>query len=259
MLAKHDQPFRIVGTNGALLPNSATMYGLEDVRGTTPMTLALLDETSPLWCNSRGSAFANLSDLTRPMLSMMNVRYAISYAGEVPPASGWHEVIVDAHTRLLENERVLPRAFVPKRIVFGDDIEAMKRVRDFGEVSWVAALPASRVAGQVGRVIVRARKLGYDLDATLQTDSFIIISEAAWRGWTATIDGKKTPVLRANHAFLAVRAPAGNHRIKLIFRPRSFVAGRAISLVSLLLLAISCRLFWRWRNKTSAFTPATPR
>jgi hypothetical protein len=253
------QPFRIVGTNGALMPNTPTMYGLEDIRGTTPMTLAVLDETAPLFARTRGGALANIYDLTRPMLSMMNARFGILYAGEGSPSFGWHEVVVDAHTRLVENERVLPRAFVPRRVIFADDLEAMSRETDFGNRSWInlGGPPGDRENGR-GTITTRPRKLGYDLDATMEQQGFVVISEAAWRGWRAYVDGRRVNVGRANHAFLAIYLPAGHHRVRLVFLPRSFVIGRMVTAATLLLL-IGCRLsVWRWRRR-SASTPARPR
>jgi hypothetical protein len=253
------EPFRIVGTNGALMPNTPTMYGLEDIRGTTPMTLAVLDETAPLFARTRGGALANLYDLTRPMLSMMNARFGILYAGEGSPSFGWHEVVVDAHTRLVENERVLPRAFAPRHIVFADDLEAMKREIDFGDRSWINAggPPGDQENGR-GTITTRPRKLGYDLDANMERQGFVVISQAAWRGWRAYVDGQPVRVLRANHAFLAIYLPAGHHRVRLMFLPRSFAIGRTVTAATLLLL-IGCRLsVWRWRRR-SASTPARPK
>ena len=50
-------------------------------------------------------------------------------------------------------------------------------------------------------------------------------------GWRATVDGVPAEVLRANHGFRAVAAPAGAHRIEMIYRPRPLVVGLAISAV----------------------------
>ena len=257
--ALNDPPFRIVGTNGVLLPNTSTMYGLEDIRGTSPMTFALLDETAPLWCRGRGGAFANLFDLSRPMISMMNVRFALLYAGEGNPFPGWREVLVERHTRLLENDHVLPRAFVPHRVVFSDDLEAMNKETDFGERSYIAIDGQSGEQDNGGGTIrTMNAKLGYDLDATMQRDGYVVVSETAWRGWRAYVDDVPTKVVRANHAFLAFGVPAGHHRVRLRFLPQSFVVGRNVTLGTLVLL-IGCRLSpWRWRRR-SASTPATPR
>ena len=190
---------------------------------------------------------------------MMNVRFAIAYAGEGNPFSGWHEVLVDAHTRLLENERVLPRAFVPHHVVYSDDLTAMKSEADFGNRSYVAINgPGGDHDNGSGTIITKPAKLGYDLDATMSRNGFVVVSETAWRGWRASVEGKPAKIVRANHAFLAFGVPAGHHRIRLRFLPRSFVIGRAVTLGTLLLL-IGCRLsLWQWRRQ-SASTPATPR
>jgi len=260
LAAKGGEPFRIIGTNGALMPNTATMYGLEDARGTTAMTLAYLDEAAPLWSRGRGQALGNLHDLTRPMIAMMNVRFGIAYAGEGPPSSGWREVMIDAHTRLTESERVLPRAYVPRRVVLADDLEAMSRETDFGDRSWINVHgPAGDHDNGPGLVKTSPRKLGYDLEATMERAGFVVISEAAWRGWRAYIDDQPVKVERANHAFLAVYVPAGRHQVRLVFLPRSFVIGRTVTALTALLLVIGCRLSaWRWRRRLAS-TPAAPR
>ena len=257
--AKGDALFRIVGTNGVLLPNTSTMYGLEDIRGTTPMTFALLDETAPLWCRGRGGAFANLYDLSRPMISMMNVRFALLYAGEGNPFPGWREVFVERHTRLLENDHYLPRAFVPHRVVYSDDLDAMNKETDFGARCYLAIDGKSGEEDNgSGAVVTKNAKLGYDLEATMQRDGWVVMSETAWRGWRAYVDGRPVKVVRANHAFLAFAVPAGHHRVRVRFLPQSFVIGRGVTLGTLILL-IGCRLsLWRWRRR-SASIPAIPR
>src|SRR5213075_1798698 len=128
-LAKVREPFRIVAPANDLVPNIATMYGLEDARGATAMTFAPLAVPAfPIW---------PAGDLTRPMLSMMNVRYAITGVTEpIPP--GWHEVTVDHRSRLIENEHVLPRAFVPRHTRGSqNEIDEMDRETDFAERGWI--------------------------------------------------------------------------------------------------------------------------
>jgi uncharacterized membrane protein YfhO len=61
----------------------------------------------------------------------------------------------------------------------------------------------------------------------------VVISECSWKGWRASIDGARVPLHRANAAFLAVLVPAGDHDVRLVYRPTSFLRGRAISLATL--------------------------
>jgi uncharacterized membrane protein YfhO len=70
-----------------------------------------------------------------------------------------------------------------------------------------------------------------DVDAA--GPSWIVVSEVSWKGWRAHRDGGRVAVFGANHAFLAMEVPAGRHRIRLSYLPGSFVAGVAISLVTI--------------------------
>lgn len=60
-------------------------------------------------------------------------------------------------------------------------------------------------------------------------------------GWKAYVDGKETPIIRADYVLRALRLPPGKHKIDFVFHPKKFYTGNAIagfsSAVLLLLLA----------------------
>jgi hypothetical protein len=68
-------------------------------------------------------------------------------------------------------------------------------------------------------------------------DGFLVLSDTYRPGWSATVDGAETPVLRAHTALRAVRVSAGKHRIVFSYRPASLRVGTFVSLLSLLILA----------------------
>ena len=222
------EPFRVVAPGATLLPNMATMYGLEDVRSNTAMTLAPFAETFPLW---------KAGELTRPIVSMMNVRYAVTETWQATPP-GWREVAVDANSRLLENEHALPRAFVPRRVRFGTEhLPEMRNETDFAERAWIDATePLRERDNGRGTVTARRNASGLRLDAVMERDGFIVVSESAWPGWRAYVDGRRVGILRANHVFLGIYVPAGRHEVRLRYLPQSFVVGRTISVAVALLL-----------------------
>lgn len=238
------EPFRIVATGPSLFPNVATMYGLEDARALTATTFTPFEETYPAWCRRSGFGFNQVDDLSRPFLSFVNVRYALADAGD-PVPDGWRSVAADRGMRLVENLRVLPRAFVPRNVRIGveNDVEDMSAASDFSELAWIDAggSPRDEPNGP-GALSIRPRKLGFAIDATMQWPGWIVVSQAAWRGWRATVDGAPAPLVRANHAFLAVHVAAGEHRLRLTYLPRAFVIGRAVTLGTLLLLALAAML-----------------
>ncbi len=254
--ATHEAPFRVVGAHLALVPNSSAMYRLEDVRGYQAMTLKRLVETYPLWCEPIHMWFNRVGDLERPFLSMMNVRYAIAPRWMGIP-DGWREVKSDYDARLFENTRVLPRAFIPQRVRLGasDVVAEMSAERDFAQRAWIEAPsePAERVNGP-GAVTTKQANLAYDITANMQRDGWIVVSQAAWKGWRAYLDGRRVELQIANHAFLSIFVPAGRHHVRLVYRPESFVIGRAITFGTLLVLlgAFAARTL-KWRNPPARF------
>ncbi|MDD5069092.1 MAG: hypothetical protein PHV17_00005, partial [Candidatus Omnitrophica bacterium] len=49
-------------------------------------------------------------------------------------------------------------------------------------------------------------------------EGILVRRENFHRGWQAFIDGKKTEIFRANHAFSAIHLPAGEHQVRFVFK-----------------------------------------
>jgi Bacterial membrane protein YfhO len=231
------EPFRVTGFNLTFIPNMSALYELEDVRGYEAMTLDRYITTYPLWCSRQPVWFNRINDLTRPFLSFLNVRFAVVWQN-YPVPDGWRIFAAQRGTSLLENTRVIERAFVPRHVSIGlpdrDILNAMSRTSDFRERAWITAsvAPYQRDNGP-GRVVINPRRLGYDLSADMERDGWVVMSQTAWEGWRAYIDGRRVTTQIANVAFLSVFVPKGNHHVKFVYLPRAFVVGRAISGLSL--------------------------
>jgi hypothetical protein len=240
---QNGEPFRIAGAHFSLIPDTAALYGLEDVRGYEAMTNARLAATYPAWCAPQPVSFNAIGELHKPFLSFLNVKYLFAPPTTLPPHQ-WKLITEDKGGKLFENLEVLPRAFVPPRIRYEPSstpiLQQMYKATDFAGMAWIEAreYPSHQISNGPGRVTMRRAKLGFDMDAAMDADGWIVISQTAWKGWRAYVDGRRVEMKYANHAFLGLFVTAGRHHIRLIYMPESFTRGRAISFVTLALVIV---------------------
>lgn len=237
-------PSRMIGLNYTFIPNTAAMYELEDARGYQAMTFRRYFETYPLWSFHQPVWFNRVDDLSKPFLSFLNVRHALALTGTAPPPY-WRSVFEHKQYVILENERVLPRAFVPRKIrinVPADKVVAeMMDEQDFAERAWIEHPEGKQSMGELenGPGTVATTSIGTRrkiLSVNLSNPGWVVVSEAHWKGWKAFVDGRRIPLRFANHAFIGMFLPAGKQTVELIYSPRSFKVGSAVSLLTLLSL-----------------------
>jgi hypothetical protein len=110
-----------------------------------------------------------------------------------------------------------------------------------------------------------ASATGPDAGADVDTPhaAWLVVRESWAPGWRATVDGRPTPVVRADVAFQAVRVPAGRHVVRLFYDPGMLDAGGIISsvalgcLIALALLALRPTLGTR-RREPAPSAPSGP-
>jgi hypothetical protein len=80
------------------------------------------------------------------------------------------------------------------------------------------------------------------LNVRVQTDrdTFLVLADTWYEGWSAYDNGEHTPVFRANYVQRAVFLRAGSHTIEFVFEPWSVRAGFLISLSSMVAAALIC-------------------
>ena len=98
------------------------------------------------------------------------------------------------------------------------------------------AAAQSRNDGSGAGNILATRVSAHRIDATVKTDGpvWVTLAQANCPGWRAAVDGRSASLWTANYAFQALQVPAGLHEVRVVFRPRSFELGAAITVTSLL-------------------------
>ena len=245
--------FNDPGVAALLVNDRATVLGLDDLQGYNPLQLQRFADLL-LAVNGTAQEYreANVlpAGVSSPLLDLLGVRYAVVMAAPPDPAAiaplfaGWTPVFADTRIRILENPDALPRAWLvhqARRVDRGGAIAPLATgAVDPRQVALVEGdipelwLPANLAAERVMVVEHGADQMRLAVDA--QSPGILMIGEAAYPGWRATVDGVSTPVLTADHLLRAIAVPAGRHTIELRFESRSLEVGAAISVATLVLL-----------------------
>ena len=162
---------------------------------------------------------------------------------ELAPGPAWDTLLVDP-VRVFRVPDPLPRARVVSGARVADGVEGLAAVLDplfdpAQEILLATGSPAPPRPGAAGSAWVSEERADrVVLEAELRDAGYIVLADAYDPGWRATLDGAPVTVQRANLAFRAVRAPAGRHRVEMVYRPRAFWSGLVVSAVTLLVALV---------------------
>jgi hypothetical protein len=107
-------------------------------------------------------------------------------------------------------------------------------------------------AGDIGASVVERDEPEHQVVRTRgERPAALVLTDAYFPGWEATVDGAPAPILRANTVFRAVAVPAGEHVVEMRYRPRPFRLGVALSLGTLVAGA-ACAAALVWRRRSTA-------
>jgi hypothetical protein len=252
MLAQQAEPFRVVAADDVFRPNASSLYRLQDVRGYESIVLDRYDDVRRLFSISQHASFNRVSDLSDPLLALLNVKWAIAPPGADAPA-GWRTAARSRELTLWESTTALPRAFLPARVLVEPDegrrLAAIDACEDFSKTAWLEepiSGAAPRLEGPAsGHLTVR--ETGDDLTISVEALAPVLVATSvpAWPGWSAVTEaGMRLPLATVNHAFVGFAVPAGRHEVSLRYRPASFAWGLALGALGaavFTLLAVRCR------------------
>jgi hypothetical protein len=257
--------------NPPLMPKQGTLrhiYSITDYEGLTldrdAKFYALLDahhssETDPNRFPFIGYLELEPGPLQLRLIDLMSVRYIIDHPIALPflkqlmaPGSPWRVAFRPnpMHYEVLENPRVLPRAYVAHQseIVEGGDAALQAVSAASFDPRMTVVLEESEGVGKPApvRAAVPITPAGFasyaPTEVIIQSDDidsgYLVLTDTFYPGWKALVDGRPQPVYRANYLFRAVRVPAGHHTITFVYRPRSFQIGAAITVASVAVVGL---------------------
>ena len=175
----------------------------------------------------------------------------------------WRLAAETEYLQIYENSHALPRAWLAIEEVVAseqDELAIIHTGKLPGGKAWdplqtvLVETPTSSVFGasmvRGSADVTRHEPNRVDVKTASVGPAILVLSENHYPGWRAYVDGKSVDVIRVNYNLRGVAVPAGNHLVEFVYRPKSVLAGLAVSLLTLLSL-----LFWWSRARRRDFQP----
>jgi len=216
--------------------NSGVTYRISDVGIYTPLTLERhrnyfeglgANDNSISLAVADPERFAKL----RPLLDLAGAKYMISPTE--PPDAGWVERFKRDGFILYENQQVLPRAYGLPRQNFKvvdnfNEYAGTGLLNPRGEVVFEKGMSGTDVAPDASHKpdVIRAVRIVEALDekVVLETNwsgpGWLILNDAYYPGWKASVNGEETEIYRANGLFRAIRVSGGEQRVEFAYSPK---------------------------------------
>lgn len=182
-----------------------------------------------------------------PVLNMLNARYFI-----LPLQSG--------QTVPVKNPYVYGNAWFVDRIAYvnnaNEEIETVGRIdlrhEAVADKRFKEQLKEAKVQGNVSWVKLTSyssNHLAYDISS--DKGGVVVFSEIYYPGWTATVDGTPVELGRVDYILRALNVTPGNHKIELLFKPKSVNTTETIAYMAyaVLLLLILFGVYAEMKKK----------
>jgi hypothetical protein len=176
------------------------------------------------------------------VIDMLNTKYILFE--QMLPFPNLKPVYQSEQEKLVvfENLTALPRAWFVKNLVVE---KQPKKIWDILNSDRFNPATTAIVEEQVKgteipeKTLVELKKFDlHEITFDLYTDkpAFLTVSEIYYpAGWNAYIDGKITPIYPTNYILRGVIVPAGQHKLEMLFEPKTYKLSLKLSLIGILL------------------------
>jgi len=257
--AQAREPGRVFGFQSHLFPGWTGVYGLEGVHGPDALVNPALRDllgasgVERQW-DWRLYAEGKDAGAVRPFLDALNVRHYVDRGGDARALAAHLRPELAADFEVYASPTAWPRAFFsPEVLEYQGAPELVARIRGSAgrpfaavERSDGAAIAAvakvARATGAAPAEPASHYQLGPNATSFLvraRQPGVVVLTEANWpRDFRATVNGRATPVIRVNHAFLGlVLDGPGEYRVTFRHWPRDLSRNLSLCLLGALLLA----------------------
>ena len=245
IMADTDPHFRVLNLAANTFNDARTSYNFKSLGGYSAAKLRRYQDIIDVY----------LSNVNLSVVSMLNAKYIITQGedGRETPmrnpgalGNAWYASSLSLASTPNDECSALGKVDLSSTIVVGDDFKQF--VSGFKPAAEGSSIRLTSYAPDV---------LTYQSQST--ADGTVVFSEIYYPyGWKAYIDGKPAEIFRANYLLRAMNIPAGQHDIRMEFRPDSVRKGNTIATIFIVIMyavivgLIAGTLIRRGRQRKSA-------
>ncbi|MBR4811345.1 MAG: YfhO family protein [Bacteroidaceae bacterium] len=223
IMADTDPHFRVLNLATNTFNDSRTSYNLKSLGGYSAAKLRRYQDIIDVY----------LSRVNLDIVSMLNGKYIITKDddGRATPmrnpgalGNAWYVSSLSLAETPNQECEALGKVDLSTTMVVGDDFK--QYVDGFRPAAQGSSIKLTSYAPDV---------LTYTSQST--ADGTVVFSEIYYPyGWKAYIDGKPAEIFRANYLLRAMNIPAGQHEIRMEFRPDSIRLGNTVSTLFIVIM-----------------------
>jgi len=257
-LEREPEPFRVTGVRSSVQqplvmpPNTAALYGLEDVQGYDyPQPRRFADFS---WYVLRFRGITRELNFLTPRLPsgprlaglrMFNTRYYVAPPGTPAPTPAFEPFYKGADATVFRDREALPRAFVVGRTrELAEDRSLIPLITGALDPRREALVPpgasappdAAKEFREARTEILAPDRVRVHLPAG--GGGWLVLANSYSAQWRAEVDGRDEEIRPTNHTQMGLPVAAGARTVEFRLDRSGFWAGVAISLASLALTAL---------------------
>ena len=250
--------------------NIPVAWGLQTIAGYHAAKMRVFQDVVDVTGNKQGQVIWNPF-----MWNLLNTKYVIANGGvdtvqgRMVPAFISREQSQGqdgkpTQTIVWQNTQVLPRAYFVNRYDVKQPLEILHAMRDGSfnprdvlffdkQPEGLGTLASTPVNDSTETVtITKYENEAIEIKTKAATDRLIFMSDTWYPDWKAELDDK-TPltIYKANYAFRAMKVPAGEHTIHMLYYDDRYATGKTVSLATniLALLGLGFGLVFEFKKK----------
>ncbi len=190
---------------------------------------------------------------TKQAINLLGVKYIVNKVADgysiwnfpfwTYPAGTFSTIYNDGVYQVFENKDVFPRAFLVNQYAVASNpqkiLDTMFGLHfDLRQAVVLEQNPKLKLSGQ-GTAHISSYAFGkISIETNSSGNNLLFLSDTDYPDWQAYVDGRQTPIYRADFAFRAIYVPKGAHKVEFIYNPLSFNFGILAAVFGLVLMAI---------------------